>query len=77
MNKPLSHSFFENNEPVRPSIGTDDYSNTREVICRYKLKAGAYLVIPSTYDPDLNADFLLRIYAWTPIFTCKLVSYNN
>ncbi|XP_041052396.1 calpain-5-like [Carcharodon carcharias] len=38
------------------------YINTRSVFLRTDLKKGRYAIIPTTYNPNLEGDFLLRIY---------------
>jgi hypothetical protein len=38
------------------------FINTRSVCMRKKLLAGRYCVIPSTFEPNINGDFFLRIY---------------
>nr|VZI25976.1 unnamed protein product [Spirometra erinaceieuropaei] len=39
------------------------FSNTREVCGRHKLSPGTYAIIPSTFEPNLEAKFLLRIFS--------------
>lgn len=38
------------------------YINSREVTARFRVPSGEYLVIPSTFKPQQEAEFLLRIY---------------
>ncbi|CAF0859466.1 unnamed protein product [Brachionus calyciflorus] len=38
------------------------YINSREVTKRFRVQPGYYLIIPSTYDADVNCEFLLRIF---------------
>lgn len=42
------------------SSGT--YINLREVSRRFQLEPGNYLIIPSTSEMDVEAEFLLRIF---------------
>ena len=39
------------------------YVNFREVCGRFDLRPGHYIVIPSTYEPDCDGQFLLRLFA--------------
>lgn len=39
------------------------YTNSREVSGRFKLAPGTYIIIPTTFEPNHEGDFLLRIYA--------------
>lgn len=38
------------------------YMNNREVTKRFEVQSGYYVVIPSTYESDVNSKFMLRIY---------------
>lgn len=38
------------------------YINSREVTKRFRVEPGNYLIIPSTYDPDRDCEFMLRIF---------------
>ena len=67
----LGAEFFDTHNFVVPVIGEQDYANTREITCRYLLEPGNYVLVPSTFDSDVNAAYLLRMYAWTPKFDCK------
>ena len=39
------------------------FINLREVVGRFKLEPGSYIVIPSTFEPDQEGDFLLRVFS--------------
>ena len=39
------------------------FTNVREVSARYKLSEGNYLIIPSTYGPNCDGNFLLRLFS--------------
>ena len=43
------------------------YTNKREVTARFALKAGAYIIIPSCYDEDVEGEFLIRIFTEKPL----------
>ncbi|XP_072313128.1 calpain-1 catalytic subunit-like [Eucyclogobius newberryi] len=51
-------SFFASNNPVAQS---KTYKNAREVMEFVSLMPGEYLIVPSTYDPNDTASFLLTI----------------
>ncbi|CAB3402220.1 unnamed protein product [Caenorhabditis bovis] len=62
--KPLPADFFRRNRPVaRSSV----FVNTREVTVHFRVTPGEYIVIPSTFDPYDDAEFLLRIYSNGPL----------
>lgn len=55
----LNTDFFKYNASVARSA---NFINLREVTLRVKLPPGQYCVIPSTYLPGEEGDFLLRIF---------------
>jgi hypothetical protein len=48
------------------------YTNFREVVGRFELKPGHYIVIPATYDPNEEARFMIRVYAGKPVDLAEL-----
>ncbi|KOC67354.1 Calpain-A [Habropoda laboriosa] len=58
--KPLDINFFRYNRSV---ARTPAFINLREVTCRFKLPPGVYCIIPSTFDPNEEGEFLLRIFS--------------
>ena len=58
----LGSAFFRHNRPVVSSR----YANVREVCERFKLAPGHYVIVPSTFEPNEEAEFLLRIYSERP-----------
>ncbi|XP_033358148.1 calpain-A-like isoform X5 [Bombus vosnesenskii] len=58
--KPLDINFFKYNASVARSPA---FINLREVTCRFKLPPGAYCIVPSTFDPNEEGEFLLRIFS--------------
>ncbi|XP_041950833.1 calpain-3-like [Alosa sapidissima] len=58
-NTPLSKAFFQQNSSVAKS---KSYVNLREVTERVQLKPGEYVIVPSTFDPNLECEFILRIF---------------
>ena len=61
--EPLSMKYFET---TRTFDKSPTYLQAREVICRHKLPPGNYLIVPSTFDPHQEAEFLLRLYSEKP-----------
>ena len=43
------------------------YINKREVTRRFSLEPGAYIIIPSTFDENIEGEFLLRVFTEKPI----------
>ncbi|XP_076675847.1 calpain A isoform X1 [Andrena cerasifolii] len=58
--KPIDVNFFKYNASVARSPA---FINLREVTCRFKLPPGAYCIVPSTFDPNEEGEFLLRIFS--------------
>ena len=55
-----SADYFKSTE----AIGTSgSYINYREVFGRFSLTKGAYIIIPATFLPNTEAEFLLRIFS--------------
>lgn len=57
---PLGKAFFIANTSVARS---PSFTNMREVVGRHKLPAGEYVIIPSTFQPNEEAKFILRIFS--------------
>jgi len=58
--KTLDVNFFKRNKTMARSPA---FVNTRSVCGRHKLPPGEYCVLPSTFEPNQDGDFLLRIYS--------------
>ncbi|CAL1673021.1 unnamed protein product [Lasius platythorax] len=58
--KPLDINFFKYNASAGRSPA---FINLREVTCRFKLPPGVYCIVPSTFDPNEEGEFLLRIFS--------------
>ncbi|XP_072367399.1 calpain-2 catalytic subunit-like [Scyliorhinus torazame] len=45
------------------SARSETFINLREVMTRLALEPGQYFIIPSTFEPNQNCDFLIRIFS--------------
>ena len=57
---PLGTDFFRYNSSVARS---PVFTNQRETGARFDLKPGSYVILPTTYEPGQEGEFLLRIFA--------------
>ncbi|ALC43271.1 CalpB [Drosophila busckii] len=60
--KPQGLSFFKYRASVARS---PHFINTREVCARFKLPPGHYLIVPSTFDPNEEGEFIIRVFSET------------
>ncbi|XP_072503838.1 calpain-2 catalytic subunit [Notamacropus eugenii] len=56
----LNKNFFLT---TRARERSDTFINLREVLNRFKLPAGEYVIVPSTFEPHKNGDFCLRVFS--------------
>uniref|UniRef100_A0A3P9BL62 Calpain-1 catalytic subunit-like n=1 Tax=Maylandia zebra TaxID=106582 RepID=A0A3P9BL62_9CICH len=56
----FTEEFFKSQAPVAQ---TKTYLNAREVMEFFMLKHGEYLIVPSTFNPNETASFILTIHA--------------
>ncbi|GFU56267.1 calpain-5 [Nephila pilipes] len=47
---------------IKPKAAGSEYAMSRNVFCRCNLKAGRYVIVPTTFDPNEEGEFLLRIF---------------
>ncbi|XP_039298484.1 calpain-A isoform X2 [Nilaparvata lugens] len=59
--KPLDLNFFKYNACVAET----QFIKQREVTARFKLPPGVYCIVPSTFDPNEEGEFLLRVFSET------------
>jgi len=69
---PLDLNFFKRNLQVAKSGGSAPFINMREVCGRHKLTPGEYVVVPSTFDPNNDGEFLLRMYTEKPFVSNEM-----
>lgn len=55
----LDTEFFANTKSCGRSPA---FINLREVTGRFRVPPGEYVVVPTTYEPNQEADFMLRIF---------------
>nr|XP_029708165.1 calpain-B-like isoform X4 [Aedes albopictus] len=60
--KPLPKEFFLRNA----SVARSTFVNLREVTCRFRLDPGTYVVIPSTFEPNIEGEFMIRVFSECP-----------
>jgi calpain-2 len=56
----LGKNFFLT---TRARERSDTYINLREVLNRFKLPPGEYILVPSTFEPHKDGDFCVRIFS--------------
>jgi len=53
------------------------YINSREITKRFRVKPGSYVIIPSTYDPDIHCEFILRVFTEQIVETSNLDQHKD
>lgn len=56
----LNKKFFLTN---RARERSDTFINLREVLNRFKLPPGEYILVPSTFEPNKDGDFCIRVFS--------------
>ncbi|XP_074846008.1 calpain-2 catalytic subunit [Carettochelys insculpta] len=56
----LSKNFFLTS---RTKERSNTFINLREVLNRFKLPPGEYVIVPSTFEPNKDGDFCLRVFS--------------
>ena len=73
---PLSKKFFSDRGYL-PVVDSDDFDPNRQVCARFKLNPGTYMIIPSTYYANKEADFLLRVFSEKESLNFKSLQNNE
>lgn len=58
---------------TQQKVGGSVYINSRSVFTRIDLTEGRYVIIPTTFEPGLEGEFLLRVFTDVPSH-CKYAS---
>ncbi|XP_051953604.1 calpain-5-like [Xyrauchen texanus] len=61
---------------IQKTVGSSVYINSRSVFVRKDLKEGRYVIIPTSFDPSLQGDFLLRVFTDIPS-DCKELTLDE
>ncbi|XP_078103187.1 calpain-5a [Sander vitreus] len=61
---------------TQQKVGGSVFINSRSVFKRIELKEGRYVIIPTTFDPGLEGEFLLRIFTDVPS-DCKELTLHE
>ncbi|VDK31949.1 unnamed protein product [Taenia asiatica] len=59
----LKRDFFNTNRPLSIS----EFTNTREVVLKLRVTPGCYLIVPSTFNPNQEAQFIIRVFTETVV----------
>ncbi|XP_049959737.1 calpain-A-like isoform X1 [Schistocerca serialis cubense] len=58
--KPLDTAFFKR---YKSAAMTPQFINLREVTLRLKLPPGVYCIVPSTFEPNEEGEFIIRVFS--------------
>ncbi len=58
--QPMQKDFFMSSTSKARSRA---YINLREVTQRFRLSPGEYVIVPSTYEPHQEGEFILRVFS--------------
>ncbi|GMT24480.1 hypothetical protein PFISCL1PPCAC_15777 [Pristionchus fissidentatus] len=69
----LDEQFFRSNKTV---ARTPVFINLREVTIRFRAEPGEYCIVPCTFDPNVEAEFLMRVFVNGEVQTDRLPAYH-
>lgn len=59
----MNRKYRMHDEKIHDVIETPTFTNTRSVFSHHNdVKRGRYVIIPCTFDPNQDGDFLVRVY---------------
>ena len=59
----MNREYRMHDADLHESIKTPTYTNTRSIFSHHNdVKKGRYVIVPCTFDPNQDGDFLLRLY---------------
>ncbi|RMZ95081.1 calpain-3 isoform X2 [Brachionus plicatilis] len=81
-NLEIYYESLRTGEPILPSDlirvnSSGSYTNKREVTGRFHLHSGAFVIVPSIYDEDVEGEFLIRIFTEKPLSKKSLETSNR
>ncbi|VDM01684.1 unnamed protein product [Schistocephalus solidus] len=68
----MKRGFFTMNRPYAMS----EFTNSREVVKRLRVKPGSYMIFPSTFKPNQERKFLLRVFTEVPVKEAEIDDKN-
>ncbi|XP_075448777.1 calpain-5 [Ascaphus truei] len=57
---------------LQTKVSSSVYINSRSVFLRKEMKEGRYVIFPTTFEPGLTEEFLLRVFTDVPADCCEL-----
>ncbi|CAL8104580.1 unnamed protein product [Calicophoron daubneyi] len=72
-NSLLSRAYLLSKAPM----GKSSFSRAREVFARFELDPGTYVIIPSTYHPQEEGKFIIRLFCLVAVNDCELDEENS
>ena len=59
----MNRKYRMHDSKIHDTIETPTFTNTRSVFSHHHdVKKGRYVIVPCTFDPNLEGDFHVRVY---------------